>query len=138
LLPTLSSPPATTSGSVDRYRHNVLAFTFITDHPPNGKSDSPFRDDELLSAVAQALARSTEDWRQRGELAESRARLGTLTPREFEVFRLVIVGLLNKEIGAELGITLRTTKSIARRLSARLSSVTWLYTVTRENGSSIF
>jgi hypothetical protein len=48
LLPTLSSPPATTSGSVDRYRHNVLAFTFITDHPPNGKSDSPLQGEPLV------------------------------------------------------------------------------------------
>jgi FixJ family two-component response regulator len=63
----------------------------------------PFSDDELLSAVAQALARSAEDWRQRGEVVESRSRLAKLTLREFEVFRLVIAGLLNKEIGAELG-----------------------------------
>jgi FixJ family two-component response regulator len=54
----------------------------------------PFRDDELLSAVAQALAHSTENWQQRGEVAESRARLAKLTPREFEVLRLVIAGLL--------------------------------------------
>jgi FixJ family two-component response regulator len=54
----------------------------------------PFRDDELLSA----------------EAAESRARLAKLTPREFEVFRLVIAGLLNKQICEELGVTLRTIK----------------------------
>jgi FixJ family two-component response regulator len=59
----------------------------------------PFRDDELLSAVAQALVRSAEISRQRSEVLESRARLAKLTPREFEVFRLVITGLLNKEIG---------------------------------------
>jgi FixJ family two-component response regulator len=58
----------------------------------------PFRDDELLSAVARALARS-------GEVAASRARLAKLT-REFEVFRLVVAGPVHKEIGAELGVTL--------------------------------
>jgi FixJ family two-component response regulator len=57
----------------------------------------PFSDDELFSAVAQALARSAEDWRQRGEVVESRARLAKLTTRELAVFRLVIAGLLNKE-----------------------------------------
>ena len=57
----------------------------------------PFRDDELLSAVTQALARSAE-------VVESRARFAKLTPREFEVFRWVIAGLVNKEIGAELGV----------------------------------
>jgi FixJ family two-component response regulator len=70
----------------------------------------PFRDDELLSAVAQALARSVEHCKQLGEVAESRARIAKLTPRQFQVFRLVIAGLLNKEIGAELGVSLRTVK----------------------------
>ena len=80
----------------------------------------PFRDDDLLSAVAQALTRSVQDWQQHGELAESRARLAKLTPREFEVFRLVIAGLLNKEIAAELGITLRTTKVHRSRVMQKM------------------
>jgi FixJ family two-component response regulator len=71
----------------------------------------PFRHDELLSAVAQALVRSAEECQKRGEVVESRARLAKLTPREFQVFRLMIAGLLNKEIGAELGISLRTIKT---------------------------
>lgn len=71
----------------------------------------PFKDDELLSAVAVALARSAENLRQRSDLMESRVRLARLTPREFEVFRLIIAGLLNKEIGAELGVSLRTIKT---------------------------
>jgi two-component system response regulator FixJ len=83
----------------------------------------PFSDDELLSAVAQALARSTENWQQRGEVAESRARLAKLTPREFQVLRLVIAGLLNKEIAAELGITLRTTKVHRGRVMQKMDVV---------------
>jgi FixJ family two-component response regulator len=83
----------------------------------------PFSDDDLLSAVAQALIRSAEDWRQRGEVAESRARLAKLTPREFEVFRLVIAGLLNKEIAAELGITLRTTKVHRSRVMQKMDVI---------------
>ena len=82
----------------------------------------PFRDDELLSAVAQALARSAEDW-QRGDILESRERLAKLTPREFEVFRLVIAGLLNKEIGAELGVTLRTIKTHRGRVMQKMGVV---------------
>jgi FixJ family two-component response regulator len=73
----------------------------------------PFRDDELLSAVAQALARSAE-------AAESRVRLAKLTPREFEVFRLVIAGLVNKEISAELGVTLRTIKEHRGRVMQKI------------------
>ena len=83
----------------------------------------PFTDDEVLSAVAEALARSAEDLQQRGEMAESRARLAKLTPREFEVFRLVIAGLLNKEIGAELGVTLRTIKTHRARVMQKLGVV---------------
>jgi FixJ family two-component response regulator len=83
----------------------------------------PFTDDELLCAVAKALARSAEDWQQRGEVAESRARLAKLTPREFEVFRLVIAGLLNKEIGAEPGVTLRTIKTHRARVMQKMGVV---------------
>jgi FixJ family two-component response regulator len=83
----------------------------------------PFRDDELLSAVAKALARSGADRQQRGEVVESRARLARLTRREFEVFRLVIAGLLNKEIGAELGITLRTIKAHRARVMQKMGVV---------------
>jgi FixJ family two-component response regulator len=83
----------------------------------------PFRDDELLSAVAQALARSAEDCQQRVEVVESRVRLAKLTPREFEVFRLVIAGLLNKEIGAELGVSLRTIKTHRARVMQKSGMV---------------
>jgi FixJ family two-component response regulator len=83
----------------------------------------PFGDDELLSAVAQALTRSAEDWQQRGEVAESRARLAKLTPRQLEVFRLVIAGLLNKEIGAELGVALRTIKEHRARVMQKMGVV---------------
>jgi FixJ family two-component response regulator len=83
----------------------------------------PFRDDELLSAVAQALARSAKDCQQRGEAVESRARLAKLTPREFEVFRLVLAGLLNKQIGAELGVTLRTIKTHRARVMQKMGVI---------------
>src|SRR5215831_12742079 len=83
----------------------------------------PFSDEELLSAVAKALARSAEDQRQHGEVVESRARLAKLTPREFEVLRLVIAGLLNKQIAAELGITLRTIKTHRARVMQKMGVV---------------
>jgi FixJ family two-component response regulator len=81
----------------------------------------PFRDDELLTAVAQALTRSADHCRQRVEVVESQARLAKLTPREFEVFRLVIAGRLNKEIGAELGITVRTIKTHRARVMQKIA-----------------
>ena len=83
----------------------------------------PFSDDELLSAVAKALARSAEYQQQRGEVVESRARLAKLTPREFDVLRLVIAGLLNKQIAAELGIKLRTIKTHRARVMQKMGVV---------------
>ena len=83
----------------------------------------PFSDDELLAAVEQALARSAEHWKQRGEVAESRARLAKLTPREFEVLRLVITGLLNKEIAVELDVAVRTIKTHRSRVMQKMGVV---------------
>jgi len=80
----------------------------------------PFDDEALLSAVGQALGRSAETWRRRDELAQIRARISALTPREFEVFRLVIAGLLNKQIAAELGAALRTIKTHRGRVMHKL------------------
>jgi FixJ family two-component response regulator len=83
----------------------------------------PFSDDELLSAVAQALASSAEHWKQRGEVAESRARLAKLTARELEVLRLVIAGLLNKQIAAELGVVVRTIKTHRSRVMQKMGVI---------------
>ena len=80
----------------------------------------PFTDEQFLSAVAQALARSAEQWKQRGEVAESRTRLLKLTPREFEVMRLVMAGLLNKQIAGELGISVRTIKAHRCRVMEKM------------------
>ena len=80
----------------------------------------PFEDGALLSAIRQALVRSTESWQKREEMAQIRARIATLTPREFEVFRLVIAGLLNKQIAAELGAALRTIKTHRGRVMHKM------------------
>jgi FixJ family two-component response regulator len=63
----------------------------------------PFRDQDLLDAIQQAIARDQVARKQRTVLAELRSKLGSLTPREGEVFRLVVTGLLNKQIAAQLG-----------------------------------
>jgi FixJ family two-component response regulator len=96
----------------------------------------PFSNLQLLSAVAEGLMRSINDYRQRGEMAESRVLIADLTPREFEVCRLVIGGLLNKEIGAELGITLRTVKTHRARVMQKMGviSVAELVRVAQQAG----
>lgn len=80
----------------------------------------PFADDVLLNAVRQALLRSGDSWLKREEMTQIRARIAMLTPREFEVFRLVIAGLLNKQIAAELGAALRTIKTHRGRVMHKM------------------
>ena len=70
----------------------------------------PFRDQDLLDAITQALERDRAARAQRAGLAEWHARYAQLTPREREVMRLVVSGFLNKQIAAELGISEITVK----------------------------
>lgn len=70
----------------------------------------PFGDEELLSAVHEALGRDRALRRDRHERAELRRRYETLTPREREVMTLVVAGLLNKQIAFRLGTAEVTVK----------------------------
>jgi len=70
----------------------------------------PFRDQELLDAIHKALDRDRERRQQRYEVTQLRERYEALTPREREVLALVVQGLLNKQIAAELGTSETTVK----------------------------
>ena len=70
----------------------------------------PFRTQELLDAIQQALGRDRELRERRRETAELRGRYETLTPREREVMELVASGLLNKQIAMKLGTAEHTVK----------------------------
>jgi len=70
----------------------------------------PFQDRELLSAIRQALDRDRTAREQESSLAELRARHKALTAREREVMSLVVSGMLNKQIAAELGTSEVTVK----------------------------
>jgi FixJ family two-component response regulator len=70
----------------------------------------PFRDQDLLDAVQQALDRDRTRRQQQSELVEVRNRYDTLTPREREVMDLVVSGMLNKQIASDLGTTEITVK----------------------------
>jgi FixJ family two-component response regulator len=70
----------------------------------------PFDDRDLLNAVQQALERARCAQQQRAERDELRARYELLTPRERQVLAGVVAGMLNKQIGHELGITEITVK----------------------------
>jgi FixJ family two-component response regulator len=70
----------------------------------------PFRDEDLLAAIHQAIDRDSVAQEQRVELRELRARHVSLTPREREVMALVVQGLLNKQVAGELGTSEITVK----------------------------
>jgi FixJ family two-component response regulator len=70
----------------------------------------PFSDHDLLDAIRQAIERDRTARLRQAEIAELRGRYESLTPREREVMELVVSGLLNKQVAAELGINEGTVK----------------------------
>jgi FixJ family two-component response regulator len=70
----------------------------------------PFRDQDLLDAIQQALERDRATRQHSKEIAELREHFDALTSREREVMSLVVAGLLNKQIAGELGISEITVK----------------------------
>jgi len=71
----------------------------------------PFSDEALLNAIHQALERSRIALGEKAQIDELRNCYALLTPREREVMALVVSGLLNKQIGGELGISEITVKA---------------------------
>lgn len=71
----------------------------------------PFDDDVLLGAIRNAIDQSEATLRENAEIQALRARYASLTFREREVMALVVLGLLNKQIGLKLGISESTVKA---------------------------
>ena len=71
----------------------------------------PFNDEVLLNAIRKALERSRLALAHESEMQELRDRYTSLSPREKQVMALVVSGLLNKQVGGELGISEITVKA---------------------------
>jgi FixJ family two-component response regulator len=82
----------------------------------------PFRDQDLLDAVQQALERDCKAREQRAEIAELRSRFDSLTPREREVMALVAAGLLNKQVAGELGTSEASVKVHRQHVMEKLGA----------------
>ena len=82
----------------------------------------PFRGQELLDAIQEAIARDRAALSERAQMSELRGRYDSLTPREKEVLALVVSGLLNKQVGAELGTSELTVKTHRGRVMQKMGA----------------
>jgi FixJ family two-component response regulator len=80
----------------------------------------PLDEGALLAAIQHAVARTLVEQTEQGHAAEVQSRIATLTPREVEVFALVVTGMLNKQIGSELGIAEKTVKVHRARVMEKM------------------
>lgn len=82
----------------------------------------PFRDQDLLDAVQQAIDRDRETRSREHEMSDLRERYASLTPREIEVMKHVVRGLINKQIASEMGVTESTVKMHRGQLMLKMKA----------------
>jgi FixJ family two-component response regulator len=82
----------------------------------------PFPDDALLDAIRQALEKSRVFLDRSAEIQDLRDRYASLTQREQQVMKLVVNGLLNKQVGGELGISEITVKAHRGKVMSKMKA----------------
>ena len=120
----------------DRLSENDISFPiiFITGHgtvPASVKAfkagamdflQKPFKDKELLRAVSLGIEKHRSLLQEQKEMKTLHARMETLTPRELEIFGLVVSGMLNKQIAFDLGISEKTVKVHRARVMEKMGA----------------
>jgi FixJ family two-component response regulator len=119
-LPDLNGLDLQKRVAVDRMDMPIIFITGYGDIPMTVQAmkagaveflTKPFGDDVLLSAIEHAIRRSQTALRHEAEIRALRDRHASLSRREREVMALVVCGLLNKQVGGELGISEITVKA---------------------------
>jgi FixJ family two-component response regulator len=82
----------------------------------------PFLESDLLNIVSGAISADRQAKQEQRELKELRERLKTLTPREYEVFGLVVTGMLNKQVAFDLGTSEKTIKVHRARIMEKMGA----------------
>ena len=84
----------------------------------------PFTKRKLLTAIALAISKSTAQIKEQAEISKIKRRIGTLSPRELEVFRLVAKGMMSKNIAFKRGTSLQTIKVHRGRVMQKMRART--------------
>jgi RNA polymerase sigma factor (sigma-70 family) len=82
----------------------------------------PCDDKELLEAIDQAIEKNRREMSEKAELDSIQKRIDSLTKREHQVFRMVIKGMLNKQVAYELGISEKTVKVHRARVMEKMKT----------------
>ena len=80
----------------------------------------PFDQDELIAEIEKAIQLDSKETQREAEISEIENRIKSMTPRENEVFNLVITGRLNKQIAADLGVCEKTIKVHRARVMEKM------------------
>jgi FixJ family two-component response regulator len=144
-MPGLSGPEL--QGYLSRLS-STLPIVFLTGHADTrttvqtikaGAEDfltKPVSSEELLQAIERALARQEVARGQRKRLEVTRGRIAAFTPRERQVFELIVRGKINKQIAHELGTTERTVKAHRQQVmeKAKVQSLAELVSMAEQLG----
>jgi FixJ family two-component response regulator len=86
----------------------------------------PLDDEILIEAIRDAVRRSQADLKREGARRQTKERFGLLSKREREVMNLVVTGLMNKQVGFELGISEITVKAHRGRVMEKMQATTFV------------
>ena len=84
--------------------------------------EKPFEEQQLLDAIQAAVEKDRQSKQQQAEMMQIQQRAASLTPREHEVFELVVSGRLNKQIADELGVSEKTVKVHRARVMDKMKA----------------
>ena len=130
-LPDLNGLDLQKRVAVDRVDMPIIFITGYGDVPMTVQAmkagaveflTKPFSDDVLLSAIRQAIARSHTALDHEAQMQSLRDRYASLSTREREVMALVASGLLNKQVGGELGISEITVKAHRGKVMGKMKA----------------